>query len=115
MGQILQGFSGASKSSKGIDIAGNLGDPVRASAAGRVVYAGRGLRGYGNLVIVKHNNDFISAYAHNRILLVKENEIIKAGQKIAEVGNTDSDVPKLHFEIRFKGKPVDPMRYLPKR
>ena len=115
MGQILQGFSGASKSSKGIDIAGNLGDPVRAAAAGRVVYAGRGLRGYGNLVIVKHNNDFISAYAHNRILLVKENEIIKAGQKIAEVGNTDSDVPKLHFEIRFKGKPVDPMRYLPKR
>ncbi|WP_417446776.1 peptidoglycan DD-metalloendopeptidase family protein [Kangiella sp.] len=115
MGQILQGFSGASKSSKGIDIAGNLGDPVRASAAGRVVYAGRGLRGYGNLVIVKHNNDFISAYAHNRILLVKENEIIKAGQKIAEVGNTDSEVPKLHFEIRFKGKPVDPMRYLPKR
>lgn len=115
MGQILQGFSGASKSSKGIDIAGNLGDPVRASAAGRVVYAGRGLRGYGNLVIIKHNNDFISAYAHNRVLLVKENEIIKAGQKIAEVGNTDSDVPKLHFEIRFKGKPVDPMRYLPKR
>lgn len=115
MGQILQGFSGASKSSKGIDIAGNIGDPVRAAAAGRVVYAGRGLRGYGNLVIVKHNNDFISAYAHNRVLLVKENEIIKAGQKIAEVGNTDSEVPKLHFEIRFKGKPVDPMRYLPKR
>ncbi|NVK22073.1 MAG: peptidoglycan DD-metalloendopeptidase family protein [Kangiellaceae bacterium] len=115
MGQIITRFSGAAKKAKGIDIAGNLGDPVRAAAAGRVVYAGRGLRGYGNLVIIKHNNDFISAYAHNKKLLVKENEIIKAGQKIAEIGNTDSDIPKLHFEIRYRGKPTDPMRYLPKR
>ena len=98
-----------------VDISGNIGDSVRASAAGRVVYAGRGLRGYGNLIIIKHNNSFISAYAHNRILLVKENEIIKAGQKIAEIGNTDSDLPKLHFEIRYKGKPTDPLKYLPKR
>jgi lipoprotein NlpD len=114
MGKVIKRFSSA-KNSRGIDIAGNMGEPVRASAPGLVVYAGRGLRGYGNLIIVKHNNDFISAYAHNKRLLVKENEIIKAGQKIAEVGNTDSDIPKLHFEIRFKGKPVDPLRYLPKR
>lgn len=114
MGKIIKRYSSA-KNSRGIDIAGNLGEPVRAAAPGLVVYAGRGLRGYGNLIIVKHNNDFISAYAHNKSLLVKENEIIKAGQKIAEIGSTDSDIPKLHFEIRFKGKPVDPLRYLPKR
>ncbi len=114
MGKLIKRFSGV-KGSRGIDIAGNMGEPVRAAAPGLVVYAGRGLRGYGNLVIVKHNNDFISAYAHNKRILVKENEIIKAGQKIAEIGNSDSDIPKLHFEIRFKGKPVDPLRYLPKR
>ena len=114
MGKVIARFSGG-KGSRGIDIAGNMGEPVRAAAPGLVVYSGRGLRGYGNLIIVKHNNDFISAYAHNKRLLVKENEIIKAGQKIAEIGNTDSDIPKLHFEIRFKGKPVDPLRYLPKR
>ncbi|WP_223669339.1 peptidoglycan DD-metalloendopeptidase family protein [Kangiella shandongensis] len=114
MGRVIKRFSSKSNT-RGIDIAGNMGEPVRAAAPGLVVYAGRGLRGYGNLIIVKHNNEFISAYAHNKRLLVKENEIIKAGQKIAEVGNTDSDIPKLHFEIRFKGKPVDPLRYLPKR
>ncbi|AOE50222.1 peptidoglycan DD-metalloendopeptidase family protein [Kangiella sediminilitoris] len=114
MGRIIKRFSSATNS-RGIDIAGNIGEPVRAAAPGLVVYAGRGLRGYGNLIIVKHNSEFISAYAHNKRLLVKENEIIKAGQKIAEVGNTDSDIPKLHFEIRYKGKPVDPLRYLPKR
>ena len=114
MGKVITRFTGV-KGSRGIDIAGNMGEPVRAAAPGLVVYSGRGLRGYGNLIIVKHNNDFISAYAHNKRLLVKENEIIKAGQKIAEIGNTDSDIPKLHFEIRFKGKPVDPLRYLPKR
>ncbi len=113
MGRVDKGFVATGR--KGIDIAGNMGDPVRASAAGRVVYAGRGLRGYGNLVIIKHNNSFISAYAHNRSLLVKENEIIKAGQKIAEMGRSDSDIPKLHFEIRYKGKPTDPLKYLPKR
>lgn len=114
MGRVVKRFSSKSNS-RGIDIAGNMGEPVRAAAPGLVVYAGRGLRGYGNLIIVKHNNEFISAYAHNKRLLVKENEIIKAGQKIAEIGNSDSDIPKLHFEIRFKGKPVDPLRYLPKR
>lgn len=113
MGKVTASFVGTGR--KGIDIAGNIGDSVRASAAGRVVYAGRGLRGYGNLVIIKHNNSFISAYAHNRRILVKENEIIKAGQKIAELGNSDTDVPKLHFEIRYKGKPTDPLKYLPKR
>jgi len=114
MGAVIKRFS-TSSNSRGIDIAGNMGEPVRAAAPGLVVYAGRGLRGYGNLVIVKHNNEFISAYAHNKRIVVKENEIIKAGQKIAEIGNSDSDIPKLHFEIRFKGKPVDPLRYLPKR
>ncbi|PXF63088.1 peptidoglycan DD-metalloendopeptidase family protein [Kangiella spongicola] len=114
MGKVITRFTGV-KGSRGIDIAGNMGEPVRAAAPGLVVYSGRGLRGYGNLIIIKHNNDFISAYAHNKRLLVKENEIIKAGQKIAEIGNTDSDIPKLHFEIRYKGKPVDPLRYLPKR
>lgn len=114
MGAITKDYNVA-KGSKGIDIAGNMGDAVRAAAAGRVVYAGRGLRGYGNLVIIKHNNDYISAYAHNKTILVKENEIIKAGQKIAEIGNTDSDSPKLHFEIRYKGKPTNPMKFLPKR
>ncbi len=113
MGSVTKGFIATGR--KGIDISGNIGDPVRASASGRVVYAGRGLRGYGNLVIIKHNNSFISAYAHNRKILVKENEIIKAGQKIAEIGNSDTDLPKLHFEIRYKGKPTDPLKYLPKR
>lgn len=114
MGAVIKRFS-TSRNSRGIDIAANMGEPVRAAAPGLVVYAGGGLRGYGNLIIVKHNNEFISAYAHNKRLLVKENEIIKAGQKIAEIGSSDSDIPKLHFEIRFKGKPVDPLRYLPKR
>ncbi len=113
MGKVERSFVGTGK--KGIDIAGNVGDPVRASAAGRVVYAGRGLRGYGNLVIIKHNNSFISAYAHNKSIDVKENEIIKAGQKIAELGSSDTDSPRLHFEIRYKGKPTDPLKYLPKR
>ncbi len=113
MGKVAKTFIATGK--KGIDITGNIGDPIRASAAGRVVYAGRGLRGYGNLIIIKHNSSFISAYAHNRRLLVKENEIIKAGQKIAEMGNSDTDLPKLHFEIRYKGKPIDPLQHLPKR
>ncbi|MRX28373.1 peptidoglycan DD-metalloendopeptidase family protein [Kangiella sp. HZ709] len=113
MGKVERSFVGTGK--KGIDIVGNVGDPVRASAAGRVVYAGRGLRGYGNLVIIKHNNSFISAYAHNKSIDVKENEIIKAGQKIAELGSSDTDSPRLHFEIRYKGKPTDPLKYLPKR
>lgn len=100
---------------KGYDIAGKAGDPVLAAADGRVVYAGAGLRGYGNLVILKHNNTFLTAYAHNQTLLVKEDQAVRKGQKIAEMGNTDADRVKLHFEIRRQGKPVDPSRYLPAR
>lgn len=100
---------------KGFDIAGKAGDPVLAAADGRVVYAGSGLRGYGNLVILKHNNIFLTAYAHNQTLLVKEDQSVKRGQKIAEMGNTDTDQVKLHFEIRRQGKPVDPAKYLPAR
>lgn len=101
--------------SKGMDFAGKAGDPVVAAGDGKVVYAGAGLRGYGELVIVKHNAVFLSAYAHNRKILVKEGQQVSRGQKIAEMGKTDSDSVKLHFEIRKQGKPVDPERYLPKR
>lgn len=101
--------------SKGFDFAGKAGDPVMAAADGKVVYAGSGLRGYGELVIVKHNATFLSAYAHNRKILVKEGQSVTRGQKIAEMGNTDADSVKLHFEIRKQGKPVDPAQYLPKR
>ncbi|HEY5290770.1 MAG TPA: peptidoglycan DD-metalloendopeptidase family protein [Burkholderiales bacterium] len=110
-GKILAGFSEASN--KGLDIAGKLGDPVIAAAPGRVVYSGSGLRGYGKLVIIKHNKTYLSAYAHNRDILVKEGQSVVKGQKIAEIGNTDADAPKLHFEIRKLGKPVDPARFLP--
>nr|AIA85933.1 peptidase_M23 [uncultured Delftia sp.] len=96
-------------------MSGKAGDPVYAAAAGRVVYAGSGLRGYGNLIILKHNNTYLSAYAHNQTLLVKEDQTVKQGQKIAEMGSSDSDRVKLHFEIRRQGQPVDPMRYLPAR
>ena len=98
---------------KGLDISGKAGDPVLASADGRVVYAGAGLRGYGNLVILKHNNTYLTAYAHNQALLVKEDQPVRKGQKIAEMGASDADRVKLHFEIRRLGKPVDPVRYLP--
>ena len=90
-------------------------DPVVAAADGRVVYAGAGLRGYGNLIILKHNNTYLSAYAHNQTLLVKEDQTVRKGQKIAEMGNSDADRVKLHFEIRRQGKPVDPAKYLPPR
>jgi lipoprotein NlpD len=100
---------------KGLDFGGRAGDPVLAAGDGKVVYAGSGLRGYGELVIVKHNTTFLSAYAHNRRILVKEGQQVTRGQKIAELGNTDSDAVKLHFEIRKQGKPIDPMLYLPKR
>lgn len=112
-GTLVAGFDRAKN--KGLDISGKAGAPVLASAAGRVVYAGDRLRGYGNLVIIKHNNTFISSYAHNRTLLVKEDQTVKKGQKIAEMGNTDSKKVKLHFEIRRQGKPVDPAKYLPAR
>jgi lipoprotein NlpD len=98
---------------KGIDIAGVLGQPVVASAAGKVVYSGTGIRGYGKLIIVKHNATYLSAYAHNREILVKEGQQVAKGQKIAEMGNTDSDQVKLHFEIRKHGTPMDPLKYLP--
>jgi lipoprotein NlpD len=111
-GKIVTGFSDTANL-KGIDIAGKSGQPIFASAAGKVVYAGTGLRGYGKLVIVKHNNTYLSAYAHNKDLLVKEGQQVTRGQKIAEMGNTDSDEVKLHFEIRKLGKPVDPLKYLP--
>ena len=110
-GKVIAGFSEANN--KGLDIGAKMGDPVIASAAGRVVYSGSGLRGYGKLVIIKHNKTYLSAYAHNREILVKEGQTIVKGQKIAEVGDTDSDRPKLHFEIRKLGKPVDPAKYLP--
>jgi lipoprotein NlpD len=97
---------------KGMDIGGKAGDPVLAAADGRVVYAGAGLRGYGNLIILKHNNTYLTAYAHNQTLLVKEDQTVRKGQKIAEMGSSDADRVKLHFEIRRQGKPVDPSRYL---
>ena len=112
-GKVIAAFN--ETSSKGVDLAGKPGDPVLAAAGGRVVYAGTGLRGYGKLVIVKHDNSFLSAYAHNQSLLVKEGQAVSKGQKIAELGDTDSDRPKLHFEIRRQGKPVDPSKYLPPR
>ena len=112
-GALLAGFDEARN--KGYDINGKAGDPVLASADGRVVYSGAGLRGYGNLIILKHNNTFLTAYAHNQTLLVKEDQAVRKGQKIAEMGNTDADRVKLHFEIRRQGKPVDPSRYLPSR
>ena len=112
-GTLLAGFDEARN--KGYDISGKAGDPVLAAADGRVVYAGAGLRGYGNLVILKHNNTFLTAYAHNQALLVKEDQTVRRGQKIAEMGSTDADRVKLHFEIRRQGKPVDPVRYLPAR
>ncbi len=100
---------------KGIDIAGRAGEPVVASADGRVVYSGAGLRGYGNLIILKHNNTYLTAYAHNQTLLVKEDQSVRKGQKIAEMGSSDADRVKLHFEIRRQGKPVDPLKFLPIR
>lgn len=112
-GTVLQGFD--EQRNKGLDIGGKAGDPVFAAAEGRVVYAGSALRGYGNLVILKHNGTFLSAYAHNQTLLVKEDQVVKRGQKIAEMGSTDAERVQLHFEIRRDGKPVDPARYLPAR
>ena len=112
-GKPISTFNEAS--SKGIDIAGTPGDPVFASAAGKVVYAGSGLRGYGKLIIIKHESEHVSVYAHNQKLLVNEADVVNKGQQIAELGNTESDRPKLHFEIRKQGKAVDPLKYLPPR
>lgn len=114
-GQLIALFSSNSSLNKGIDIAGELGQPVMAASAGSVVYAGSGLRGYGELVIIKHSDTYVSAYGHNRRLLVREGQQVKAGQTIAEMGATGTDRVKLHFEIRRQGKPVDPLQYLPRR
>ena len=109
-GRIIASFTDANK---GIDIGGMKGSPVLASAAGKVVYSGAGLRGYGRLVIIKHNNTWLSAYAHNEKILVPEGQSVTRGEKIAEMGNSDADQVKLHFEIRKQGKPVDPLKLLP--
>ena len=114
-GPIIGRFSSNGSLNKGIDIAGELGQPVLAASDGAVVYAGSVLRGYGELVIIKHSDTYVSAYGHNRRLLVREGQQVKAGQTIAEMGSTGTDRVKLHFEIRRQGKPVDPLQYLPKR
>ena len=109
-GALISGYDEVK--SKGLKFAGRAGDPVIASADGRVVYAGAGLRGYGNLVILKHNETYLTAYAHNQTLLVKEEQVVRKGQRIADMGNSDADRVMLHFEIRRNGKPVDPAKYL---
>lgn len=113
-GPLIAGFDEA-KGVKGLSLGGRPGDPVVAAADGRVVYAGSGLRGYGNLLIVKHNATYLTAYAHNQTLLVKEDQAVRRGQQIAEMGSTDTDRVKLHFEVRRMGRPVDPANLLPAR
>ncbi|CCG86205.1 murein hydrolase activator NlpD [Erwinia piriflorinigrans] len=114
-GKIIDNFSASEGGNKGIDIAGSHGQSVVSTASGRVVYAGNALRGYGNLIIIKHNDDYLSAYAHNDTMLVREQQEVKAGQKIATMGSTGTSSVRLHFEIRYKGKSVNPLRYLPQR
>lgn len=114
-GKIIDNFSAAEGGNKGLDISGSRGQPILATANGRVVYAGNALRGYGNLIIIKHNDDYLSAYAHNDTLLVHDQQQVKAKQKIATMGSTGTSTTKLHFEIRYKGKSVDPMHYLPQQ
>ena len=109
-GKVVEEFNEAKN--KGIDIAGKMGEPIQAAADGKVVYAGNSLRGYGNLVIIKHDNTYLTAYAHNRTLVVKEGESVRKGQRIAEMGDSDANMVKLHFEVRMNGKPVNPMQYL---
>ena len=114
-GRVIGRFAGGAQPHKGIDLDGRSGDPVRAANSGVVVYAGSGVRGYGNLLIVKHDDVFLSAYAHNSELLVKEGDVVKAGQTIARIGDSGTDRVKLHFEVRRKGTPVDPAKILPRR
>ncbi|CAM5462010.1 peptidoglycan DD-metalloendopeptidase family protein [Pseudomonas fragi] len=114
-GILIGKFSSNGSLNKGIDIAGDLGRPVLAASDGSVVYAGSGLRGYGELIIIKHSDTYVSAYGHNRRLLVREGQQVKVGQTIAEMGSTGTDRVKLHFEIRRQGKPVDPLQFLPRR
>jgi lipoprotein NlpD len=111
-GKLISGFS---EGSKGMQFAGRMGDPVHATAAGEVVYVGTGIRGLGKLVVIRHSEKYLSVYGHNRDIVVKEKQKVALGQKIAEVGNSDADQPKLHFEIRRFGKPVDPTQFLPAR
>lgn len=112
-GPVIESFD--ESRNKGIGIAGRAGDPVLAAAAGRVVYAGAGLRGFGNLIIIKHNNTFLTAYAHNQALLVREDQMVRQGQRIADMGSSDADRVKLHFQVRRQGRPVDPAAFLPRR
>lgn len=114
-GRVISGFSADERGNKGLDIAGTKGQAVKAAAAGKVVYAGNALQGYGNLIIIKHNDDFLSAYAHNDKIKVDEQDTVKAGETIATMGSTGTNSTKLHFEIRYHGKSVDPARYLPRR
>ena len=109
-GKIIQKFT---VQNKGIDIAGNVGEPVVAAATGKVAYSGNGARGFGNLVILDHGNGFITAYAHNEKLLVKSGDAVNKGAQVATMGQSDTSSPRLHFEVRRNGTPVDPMRYLP--
>ncbi|MEJ2142599.1 MAG: peptidoglycan DD-metalloendopeptidase family protein [Gammaproteobacteria bacterium] len=113
-GKIIGYFSEKEPGKKGVDIAGRVGQPIKAAASGRVVYSGNGLRGYGNLIIIKHSETYFSAYAHNRKIFVEENQKVKLGQKIADMGNTGANKVMLHFEIRRNGRPINPLRYLPK-
>ncbi|MGM3174736.1 murein hydrolase activator NlpD [Dickeya lacustris] len=114
-GKVIDSFSASEGGNKGIDIAGSRGQSVIATASGRVVYSGNALRGYGNLIIIKHNDDYLSAYAHNETMLVREQQEVKAGQQIATMGSTGTSSVRLHFEIRYKGKSVNPLRFLPQR
>ncbi len=114
-GPVISGFSLAETGNKGIDIRGSRGQAVKAAAAGKVVYAGNALRGYGNLIIIKHNDDYLSAYAHNEVLRVKEQQSVSSGQHIADMGSSDTTDVRLHFEIRYQGASVNPVKYLPKR
>lgn len=114
-GQLIGSFSLTENGNKGIDISNRKGAIINAAATGKVVYTGKALRGYGNLIIIKHSESYLSAYAHNDVLLVKEQQWVSAGQQIARMGSDDTGQVMLHFEIRYKGKSVDPLRYLPKR
>ncbi|MGO1246267.1 MAG: LysM peptidoglycan-binding domain-containing protein [Oceanisphaera sp.] len=114
-GPVISGFSLAETGNKGVDIRGSRGQAIKAAAAGKVVYAGSALRGYGNLIIIKHNDDYLSAYAHNEVLKVKEQQTVGAGQHIADMGSSDTTDVRLHFEIRYQGTSVNPIKHLPKR
>lgn len=114
-GRIISYYSSKGAVNKGINLEGKIGEPVYAAASGKVVYAGSGLLGYGNLIIINHNQEYLSAYAHNSNIFVKENENVNVGEKVAEIGNSGATRTMLHFEIRKDGKPVNPLRYLPKR